>query len=187
VIILSQKTKKWIANVKMNSAAVSLAFTKKHMWSLALDGGVYQWDLESKTCLHKFTDQGCIKASVLAVSDDEKWIAVGSIVGVVNVYSIQSCLNSDSPEPFKVLMNLTTAITSLAFHPSSDLLAFASHDIKDALRLFHIPSQRVVKNWPTSNTPLAHVSTVAFSPSGRHIAIGNNKGKVLLYRMEAFS
>jgi U3 small nucleolar RNA-associated protein 18 len=187
IIILSSITKKWMANVKMNSLVVSLAFTNEHMWSLALDGSVYQWDLKSMTCLHRFTDQGCIKGTVMTISPDEKWIAIGSMAGVVNVYSISTCLEFENPEPSKVLMNLTTAITTVEFHPSSDILAFASHDVKDALRLYHLPTQKVVKNWPTSNTPLGYVSTVSFSPSGRHIAMGNAKGKVLLYRLEAFS
>jgi U3 small nucleolar RNA-associated protein 18 len=187
VIILSMKTKRWIGNVKMNATAVSLTFTKTHLWSVSLDGSVYQWDLKTLQCTHRFTDQGCIKATVISISDDEKWIAIGSQVGVVNVYSMSSCTLTETPEPTKVLMNLTTAITSLVFHPSSDLLAFGSHDIKDAFRLYHLPSQKVVKNWPTNNTPLGYVSSVDFSPSGKYIAIGNAKGKVILYRLEAFS
>jgi U3 small nucleolar RNA-associated protein 18 len=185
--MLSSTTKKWIANCKMNSPVVSLAFTNDSMWSLGLDGSIYQWDLKTKACLHRFTDQGCIKGTSIAISLDEKWIAVGSIAGIVNVYTYQSCLGSENPEPSKILMNLTTAITTIQFHPSSDLLAFGSHDVKDALRLYHLPTQRVVKNWPTSNTPLGYVSAVSFSPRGRHIAIGNAKGKVLLYRLEDYS
>jgi U3 small nucleolar RNA-associated protein 18 len=83
-------------------------------------------------------------------------------------------------------MNLTTNITSLQFHPSSQALLFASKFKKDALRVAHAPSLGVFSNWPTSGTPLSYVNTVDWSPGGGYLAMGNDKGKVLLYRASAF-
>lgn len=57
---------------------------------------------------------------------------------------------------------------------------------KDALRLVHLPSLTVFSNWPTGRSPLHYVHSTAFSPGGGLLAIGNAKGKVLLYRMHHY-
>ena len=79
------------------------------------------------------------------------------------------------------------------------------------MRVAHVHSGRVFANWPTSKTPLAYVQTAAFSPSRRRpparspttrphlhrlsrllrlhsglLGIGNDKGKVLLYRLNHY-
>ncbi|KAJ3331703.1 hypothetical protein HDU91_003278, partial [Kappamyces sp. JEL0680] len=114
------------------------------------------------------------------------WMAVGSSSGVVNLYDMETATSSSFPEPKKVIMNLTTSISSIVFHPSSALLVIASKEMQDALRIIHVPTLRVVKNWPTSATPLGYVFSVAISPDGQYIAIGNDRGKVVLYRLSAF-
>ncbi|KAK3264408.1 U3 snoRNP protein, partial [Cymbomonas tetramitiformis] len=92
-----------------------------------------------------------------------------------------------TPVPEKILMNLTTKIDSLAFSPDSQILAMSSTMKKDSLRLVHLPSYTVFSNWPTSKTPLHFVSSLAFSPGGGYLAIGNAKGRVLLYRLHHYS
>ena len=54
---------------------------------------------------------------------------------MVNVYSQQDCLMSANPRPLKTLMNLVTPVTSLAFNPASEILAMASQNEDEALRL----------------------------------------------------
>jgi U3 small nucleolar RNA-associated protein 18 len=41
----------------------------------------------------------------------------------------------------------------------------------------------VYGNWPTSRTPLRYVSCFDFSPRSGMLAVGNDAGKVLLYRL----
>ena len=43
------------------------------------------------------------------------------------------------------------------------------------------------KNWPTSKTPLGYVWDVDFSPGGGYLAVGNDKGKCLLYRLDHYA
>ena len=57
---------------------------------------------------------------------------------------------------------------------------------RDRLKLVHLPSCSVFNNWPTDRTPLGTVESLAFSPNGGYLAIGNHKGFVLLYQLEHF-
>ena len=47
----------------------------------------------------------------------------------------------------------------------------------------HLDSMTVFQNWPTLKTPLSTVSSVDFSPNSYFTAIGNDKGKVLVYNL----
>jgi U3 small nucleolar RNA-associated protein 18 len=44
----------------------------------------------------------------------------------------------------------------------------------------------VFSNWPTSKTPLKYVWSMDFSPKSRYMAIGNDHGKCLLYRLKHY-
>ncbi|KNC96269.1 uncharacterized protein SPPG_08420 [Spizellomyces punctatus DAOM BR117] len=189
IILVSKDTKQWVATMKMNGSVTAIDFSKdgKFLYSFGGDGEVYQWDLGSRKCIHKFYDDGCVKATTLAVSGGDEYLATGSDSGVVNLYDHKSCLSSSNPSPRKSILNLTTAITTLRFNVDSQILAMASRDKKDSLRLLHVPTQRIFKNWPTSQTPLGYVNCLDFSPGGGYLASGNDKGKVLLYRLSAYN
>ena len=81
-------------------------------------------------------DDGCVNGTALAASPDERFLAVGSNTGIVNLYDAKTTL-SGNPLPLKVIPNLTTAITDLKFNPSSEILALASNYHSNALKLFH--------------------------------------------------
>lgn len=66
------------------------------------------------------------------------------------------------------------------------MLAMASRLARDALRLGHVPSRTVFENWPTANSPLGFVHSLAFSPSGGLLAVGNARGRALLYRLHHY-
>jgi len=59
-------------------------------------------------------------------------------MGTVNLFKVNDSTLDE--KPFKTLMNLTTAVTDLAFNPTSELLSFSSKWKKNAFRLAHIPS-----------------------------------------------
>ncbi|KAI8834501.1 WD40-repeat-containing domain protein [Chytridium lagenaria] len=168
---LSRTTKQWIANLKMNGS------DGKYLYSIGGDGEIYQWDLASRQCLHRFFDEGSVKSATLAISPDNSLIATGSSTGIVNVYNLNSALQTERPTPLKTYMNLTTPITALRFHPSSQALVFASKLKKDSMRISHTKSMSVFSNWPTAATPLGYVNALDWSPE---------EGKALLYRFSAF-
>jgi U3 small nucleolar RNA-associated protein 18 len=88
-----------------------------------------------------------------------------------------------SPKPLKAFMNLTTLADTLAFSPDGQMLAMSSRMEKDALRVVHLPTRTVFSNWPSSKTPLHYVHSLAFSPHCGYFAVGNARGRVLLYRL----
>lgn len=111
----------------------------------------------------------------------------------------------DKPKPLRTLENLTTSITSLRFNHDSQLLAIASNAKKDQMRMvclhsfrfskysliersfqIHLPSLTAFSNWPTSGTPLGHVTSIDFSTGSEYVAIGNSRGRVLLYQLRDF-
>jgi U3 small nucleolar RNA-associated protein 18 len=160
------------------------------------DGILYTWDLRMRRCLSQQVDEGNFNTSCLAAAADGGYLATGSTAGVVNLYNSSSSkvdgssssrlLRPSSLPPLKSLMNLTTTVDSLAFNHDSQLLAMGSRMKKDSLRLVHLPSMTVFSNWPTSKTPLHYVHSLAFSPSSGYLALGNAKGRVLLYRLHHF-
>jgi len=82
---------------------------------------------------------------------------------------------------------IRTAITQLAFNPSSEMLAFSSKYVKQSMRVAHMARRRVFANWPTSKTPLNYVQCAAFSPHSGYLAFGNDKGHAMLYRVNHYA
>lgn len=66
------------------------------------------------------------------------------------------------------------------------ILAMSSRMNKNALRLVHLPTKTVFSNWPTAQTPLNYVHSLAFSPGGGYFAVGTAKGRALLYRLKHY-
>lgn len=96
---------------------------------------MYVWDVGSRKCLHRFTDDGCIQGSSVAVSPSQQLVACGSRSGVVNVYETSVAMATAHPQPRKALMHLVTAATSVQFNPTSQVLAIASDEKDSALKL----------------------------------------------------
>ena len=137
-----------------------------------------RWDVHSRKCIGRFSnDDGTITSS-LAISGG--YMAVGAESGVVNLYR-----NSERAQtkPIKSAMNLRTAVDGLQFSHDGQILAMSSRFSDNGLKLMHMPSKTVFSNWPTSKTPLKYVFSTDFSPKSKYFAIGNDKGKCLLYRL----
>jgi U3 small nucleolar RNA-associated protein 18 len=181
VSLVSRHTKREMLAVKLNASVRALSFCDAHSFIAAGDDGdVYKFDIRhaNRRPVWKRRDEGSLGTRSLAASPS--LYAAGSTSGVVNVYQ-----QADGAKT-STLLNLTTSIDTLSFSPDGRLLLFASRRNKDALRLMHVPTKQVVANWPTARTPLSYVSSAAFSPQGGFLAIGNDKGKVLLYRLLGF-
>lgn len=98
-------------------------------------GEVYVWDIGGRKCMHRFADEGCLQGTSLSVSPSHQLVACGSSSGVVNVYKTQQAMKSAAPQPVKAIMNLVTAVTSLEFNCTSQILAMSSDGKDGALKL----------------------------------------------------
>ena len=87
------------------------------------------------------------------------------------------------PTPARSFEQLTTSVSVVTFSPDGQLLAFGSMHKKDALRLVHLPSCTVYRNWPTEQTPLGRITAVAFSAGSDVLAVGNDVGKIRLWEI----
>ena len=111
----------------------------------------------------------------------------------------------------KAIENLVTPVTTMRFNHDSQLVALASKTSKDQLKLVrtfargcfclyrsadstslsdsqvHLPTCSVYQNWPTQQTPLHNVTCVDFSKGSEWLAVGNQRGKVLLYEVKQFA
>jgi U3 small nucleolar RNA-associated protein 18 len=128
------------------------------------------------------------------------------------------------PRTRKALGQLTTAISALRFSGDGQLLAIASDDKQDQLRMvravapcrersltalaffsfrscpsfaaaghcppppqIHTASLTAFSNWPTAGTPLGRVTDIDFAPAGGFVAVGNHRGRALLYQLRDYA
>eukprot|EP00624_Nannochloropsis_granulata_P004359 evm.model.NODE_3177_length_20199_cov_24.013615.7 len=201
IVLVGAKSKQWAGEFKMNGTARSMAFSAdgQHLLASGGDAVVYRWDLRSTRCLARFHNEGGTVTSALAASS-AGMTAVGAESGVVNLYEDSDMLGREEREgglvlarhtstalpPTKALTHLTTTVDSLAFNHDGQLLAMASKWDRDALRVVHVPSRTVYANWPTGQTPIRYPSALAFSPNSGMLAVGNDRGRVLLYRLRHY-
>ena len=122
----------------------------------AAGGQVYVWEVSSRQCVHRFTDEGCVLGRKVGVSPNGQYVACGSESGIVNVYERSECMGREAPKPLRAVMNLTTAVDLLQFNStrsaalhlqslplpfflspasSSEMLAIASSAKKDAVKM----------------------------------------------------
>jgi len=175
-------------------------------------GVVTRWCLRTLKCLGRWADEGSTGGTALAAHPGGALVAVGSASGVVNVYDLAgegfaggagggggggggsglASLFAAAPAPRKPaasFLSLTTAVDHLAYGgPGGEMLLMSSMRAADALRVAHTGTGRVFSNWPTARTPLSVLcGGAAVSPGGAYLALGNDKGRALLYRLHHYN
>nr|XP_009939200.1 PREDICTED: U3 small nucleolar RNA-associated protein 18 homolog [Opisthocomus hoazin] len=188
--LLSMKTKELVSTMKVNGRCGASAFTpdSSKIYSYSKEGEVFIWDVRSRKCLHKFEDEGSLEGKCIALSRNNQYVACGSASGVVNLYTTDVCLKENHPKPVKAIMNLVTSATCVTFNPTTEILAVASRETDEAVKLVHIPSYTVFSNFPVFRRKQIYLAqSMDFSPRSGFFSIGNNKGKALLFRLKHYS
>lgn len=201
--VLSTESMQWICSCRVDSRGGVADFAWWHDGNgfavVGKNGEVSEYDMETRRVVHRWTDEGAVGTTVIALGghtgqagrDGSRWAAVGSSSGIVNLYDRRGWIARDGdnaskderPRPVRVFDQLTTPISHLEFSEDGQMLAMSSRWKKNALRLAHLPSCTVYRNWPTDKTPLGRISTIALSPDGGYLAVGNEQGKIRLWEI----
>jgi U3 small nucleolar RNA-associated protein 18 len=215
--IVSVGSMQWIAQARIDGRGGVADFA---WWSdgngltiAGKDGQVTEWSMTTRRTVGIWRDEGSVGGTVMALGGrngpaelgGDRWVAVGSNSGVLNVYDRNELVVKQQqkqgekqakaepgqaeikklPEPVRAFEQLTTSISVVLFSPDGQLLAFGSQHKKDALRLVHLPSCTVYRNWPTEQTPLGRITAVAFSAGSDVLAVGNDVGKIRLWEIRS--
>ncbi|KAJ5172363.1 hypothetical protein N7492_004956 [Penicillium capsulatum] len=210
--VLDASTTQWIAQVRVDGRGGVADFAwwsdGEGMTVASKNGEVSEWDGRLRHVVARWHDAGAVGTTVLSLGGrsgrtqlgGDRWVAIGSSSGVVNVYDRRewaaASANATSakdgstqagipsyPSPVRALDQLTTPVSHLVFAPDGQMLVMASRWKRDALRLVHLPSCTVYRNWPTSNTPFGRISSVAVSPNSEQLAVANEQGRIRLWEI----
>lgn len=149
--VLDARTFQWIAEVRVESNGGIADFDwwgdGEGMTVIGKGGEAVEWDGRQRRIVGRWVDEGAIGTTVIAMGGrgsgakdlgGDRWVAVGSSSGVVNVYDRKTWGSGKvppRPQPKRALDQLTTATSHLAFSPDGQLMVMASRLKRDALRL----------------------------------------------------
>lgn len=220
--ILDARTLQWVTQVRIESRGGVAEFVwwgdGGGLCIAGKNGEITEWSIKDGV-VGRWTDEGAVGTTVIAVGGrsgrdgwigGDRWVAVGSSSGIVNIYDRRAWSEdalaldgstSDSnngiptaPKPIRALDHLRTPTSHLTFTPDGQILAMASRWKQNALRLVHLPSAAVYRNWPTEKTPLGRISALAWGQPTEEdekegslalLAIGTETGKVKLWEVRA--
>lgn len=204
--ILDASTLQWVTQARIDSRNGIADFVwwgdGKGLCIVGKNGEVTEWSVDEGT-IGRWTDDGALGTTVITLGGKsgrhwlggDRWVVIGSTSGIVNIYDRRAWQEANvsngasstttddnngipkAPKPVRVLENLTTPISFLKFSPDGQVLAMASQWKSNALRLVHLPSATVYKNWPTQVTPLGRISAIAW---GRPTEADEKEGSVAL-------
>lgn len=211
--VLDATTLQWVTQVRIESRGGIADFAwwrdSRGVCIAGKNGELSEWSIAEQRIVARWQDEGAVGTTTLALGGQhevrsglvgtDRWIAVGSSSGIVNVYDRRAWLGDhpknaqipQTPKPTKALDHLTTPTSHLAFSPDGQILAMASKWKRDSMRLVHLPSCTVFRNWPTSSTPLGRITGVAFADGGvvqgsdAHsvLAVANEQGKIRVWEI----
>lgn len=220
--VLSASSLQWTAQVRIEGRNGIADFAWWHdsagLTIAAKSGEISEWSLTDRRIVARWQDEGAVGTTTLALGGQhefvrssfgsDRWVAIGSSSGIVNIYDRREWLASpaptsessqpipSAPTPTKTLDHITTPTSHLVFSPDGQVLAMSSKWKNGALRLVHLPSCTVFKNWPTNSTPLGRISSVAFA-AGQSVrkdgegddglfavlAVGSEQGKIRVWEI----
>lgn len=212
VFVLSSKSKELLCTMKQGTKCTGMSFNADAtlLYCHGMENQVTVFDMKERKVCSKFLDDGCLSGTCVDISLNGEYLAtgtyhnifllfiihiyniyliIGSAEGVVNIYNTKDLTTNSSPKPIKTVLNLRTAITGVKFNNTSEILAMHSADVDNAVRLVHLPSATVFKNFPGVNNSaeVGKPTKLAFSPGSGYLAIASNKHSVALYRIKHFN
>ena len=161
--ILDAGTAQWIAQVRVDGRGGIADFAwwsnGEGLTAASKNGEVSEWDAGLNRVVARWMDAGAVGTTVLSLGGrsgraqlgGDRWVAIGSSSGVVNIYDRRewaaAAASMDkgkdngeqfvprNPTPVRALDQLTTPISHLVFAPDGQFLVMGSRWKRDALRL----------------------------------------------------
>lgn len=162
--VLDSTSGKWIAQVRVDGRGGVADFAwwsdGEGMCVASKNGEISEWDGRLRRVVARWTDEGAVGTTVISLGGSsgrpqlggDRWVAVGSSSGIVNVYDrrpwaaavaqAESSKKKDiqeaiprNPKPVRMLDQLTTPISHLVFSADGQLMVMTSRWKRDALRL----------------------------------------------------
>lgn len=189
VIVFSTKNWKVMGIIRCESTVSSLAFDRRGelLFLTASGNRIHVWNVLDMTCLNVVRDDSGVCCTYVATSYDGRFLAVGADSGIVSLYLVSNIVESSLPKPIKTIENLTERITSIAFHPSSELFAINSSHMKGGIRLVHLSSGTTFHNFPGLNMHLGRTKNLLFSPKGDTLFAFSESGKFNEFDLQHYS
>jgi U3 small nucleolar RNA-associated protein 18 len=202
VNILDADTTQWTSALRIEGAGGVADFA---WWSdgegltvVGKGGEVGEWSVGTRSFVARWIDDG-FAPTVLTLGGPngpkslggDRWVVIGSQSGIVNIYDRRNFVSGNDimiperPKPKRAFDQFTKPTSNLEISTDGQLLAFSSKWKKDALRLVHLPSCTVYKNWPTDKTPLGKITAVAFERQDNMLAVANEAGKIRLWEIRS--
>lgn len=196
--VLNAETCQWVAEVRVEGNGGVADFDwwgdGDGMVVLGKGGEAVEWDGRRHHVVARWLDEGAVGTTIVALGGrgggdkrlgGDRWIAVGSSSGIVNVYDRKAWCNASGssaaatqteriadtdidvnipprPKPARALDHLTTPISSLAFSPDGQILAMASRWKRDALRLGKLLNPPPIF-YPQSHMPILSDDLVTYN------------------------
>lgn len=165
--ILDSTTAQWIAQARVDGLGGVADFAwwgdGNGMVIASKNGEISEFDMRLRRIICRWTDAGAVGTTVVALGGSsgrpqlggDRWVAVGSFSGIVNIYdrkpwqgaaaqaeqskkqNVEDAIPSN-PTPVRALEQLTTSITQIVFAPDGQFMVMASKWKRDALRLGRI-------------------------------------------------
>jgi serine/threonine protein kinase/WD40 repeat protein len=158
---------------RLSQDAVALSFNRAGNLLVTgnREGGITIWSVPDGKLLARF-EAGRVPIHCLSFSPDDTRLAVGDCAGTVTVWDVQTHL------PISYCRAARAEIHSLVFNPDGTLLATGG---RGTVRLWDVSTGRSLLSLRTTGV----VSTLAFAPSGRRLAVGTKSpGRVSVWDLE---
>uniref|UniRef100_A0A0R3RVG9 WD_REPEATS_REGION domain-containing protein n=1 Tax=Elaeophora elaphi TaxID=1147741 RepID=A0A0R3RVG9_9BILA len=190
VHILTSTSSEYIGVLTASTKIASVQFSPNDsstVFALGRNGQVFIWNIRKLREQQTFYDEGSVRGTVIRISENGQYIACGSNTGIVNLYDSEDVLNNSLPKPVKMLDNLRTSIDCMAFNTDSQILSVSSSIKSNSIRLMHVGSRTVYKNFPPRDVRLGKVTVTDFSPKSAYMAVGDDQGFLSLLRLSHFT
>lgn len=158
---------------------LQLAWAKdaSKLYAVTGDRSFCTFDAISGLQMNPIRERGMIYA--LALSPDEKILAVGGDITDDNSANIIKLYSTSDWKVSQVITGHTSAVTSLAFHSSGDTLISASAKPEAAIKIWDVKRRTAVTQYVGHTSD---VLAIALPPAGQNIATVSLDGSIRLWQ-----